>query len=157
MNQRRSVAIGLALTVMLWSGAVFAQDGDAGRHGPRALGMLAPLLRVAELTDVQKGQVHAILQSHRAQLQADRAALGAAQRQLGNTLFGTPLATSDTVAPLAQAVAQARSTLAQHQLDMTLAILGVLRPDQLAKVASTHQQLVGLRSQMRGLLTPPQP
>jgi len=157
MSQRHSVAIGVAFTVMLWSGAVFAQDADSGRHGPRALGMLAPLLRVAELTDVQKGQVHAILQSHRTQLQADRAALGAAQRQLGDTLFGTPLATSDTVAPLAQTVAQVRSTLAQHQLDMTLAILAVLRPDQLAKVASTHQQLVGLRSQMRGLLTPPQP
>jgi hypothetical protein len=159
MNQRRSVAIGLALAVvMVWSGVVFAQDaGPDRRGGGRALGMLAPLLRVAELNDVQKGQVHAILQSHRAQLQADRAALGTAQRQLGNTLFGTPLATSDTVAPLAQAVAQARSTMAQHQLDMTLAILAVLRPDQLAKVASTHQQLVGLRSQMRGLLNPSQP
>jgi len=157
MNQARSVAIGLALTMALWSGAVFAQEMGPERHGPRALGMLAPLLRIAELTDVQKDQVHTILQSHRAQLQADRAALGAAQRQLGNTLFGTPLATSETVAPLAQAVAQARSTLAQHQLDTTLALLAVLRPDQLAKVSSTHQQLVGLRSQMRGLLTPPQP
>ena len=157
MNLRRSVAIGVAAMTVLWSGVAFAQGGGPWRHGMGGPGALAPLLQVAELTDAQKGQVHTIMQSSRSQLQADRLALGAAQRQLGNTLFGTPLATSETLAPLAQAVAQARTTLAQHQLDMTLAILGVLRPDQLAKVASTHQQLGGLRSQIRALLTPPQP
>jgi Spy/CpxP family protein refolding chaperone len=157
MNLRRSVAIGVAAMAVLWSAVAFAQSAGPGRHGMGGAGILAPLLRVVDLTDAQKGQVQTIMQSHRSQLQADRVALGAAQRQLGNTLFGTPLATSETVAPLAQAVAQARTTLAQHQLDLTLAILGVLRPDQLAKVASTHHQLGGLRSQIRALLTPSQP
>jgi Spy/CpxP family protein refolding chaperone len=157
MSLCKTVAIGVAAITVLWSGAAFAQGAGPGRHGMGGLGALAPLLRVVDLTDAQKTQVHTIVQSYRSQLQTDRAALGAAQRQFGNTLFGTPLATSETLAPLGQAVAQARTTLAQHQQDMTLAMLGVLRPDQLAKVASTHQQLGGLRSQMRALLTPPQP
>jgi Spy/CpxP family protein refolding chaperone len=157
MTLRKSVAIGVAAITVLWSGVALAQGAGPWRPGLGGFGALAPLLRAVELTDAQKGQVHTIVQSYRSQLRADRMALGAAQRQLGDTIFGTPLATSEAVAPLAQAVAQARTTLAQHQLDMTLAILRVLQPDQLAKVASTHQQLVGLQSQIRALLAAPQP
>ncbi|HTN71685.1 MAG TPA: Spy/CpxP family protein refolding chaperone [Methylomirabilota bacterium] len=154
-------AIGMLLVAAsLWSWPAYAQPrpgfrGPMGGMQGDGGGMMLPmLLRGANLTADQKGQMKQIMANHRATFQDLFNQLRAAQEQMSNKLL-SPGAVRDTdLAPQTQQIAQLRNQLADEGLRVVLEIRSILTPDQLAKASQLKAQMQSLHNQMRNLMGP---
>jgi Spy/CpxP family protein refolding chaperone len=141
---RRPIAIVAAvLAVGLTAGVAAARpwgDGEGGYGRRGGMGSIRALVRGAELTDEQKGQVKAILDTHRPRLRQLRGDLRAAHAQLMDRLQAPGAVTAEDLAPLTASVAQLRAQLGQEMLQATLEVRALLTPEQLAKAAEAMQR-----------------
>ena len=139
--------MGLALAVIgLWAAVGWAQParGQASwSHGTP----LPVLLRAAGLTEEQKTQIKAIAAAHRPTLRNFHGELRAANQTLSKTLL-----TMGDPTPTVQEITKIRGQLLMETVQMRQAMLGVLTPDQLAKVAQLQDQLRALRVERHNLL-----
>jgi hypothetical protein len=139
--------MGLALAVIgLWTAVGWAQP--ARGRGVWSGGIPLPaLLNAAGVADEQKAQIKAIAAEHRPALRSLYGQLRAANQTLSDALFttGDPTAT-------VQQITQIRGQLLAETVKMRQEMLGVLTPEQLAKVAQLQDQLRALRAERHNLL-----
>jgi Spy/CpxP family protein refolding chaperone len=139
--------MGLALAVIgLWTAVAWAQPGRG--HGAWSGGTpLHALLKAAGVTDEQKAQIKAIVETHRPTLRNLHAQLRTAHQTLSDTL----VAAGDT-SPTVQQISQIRGQLLAETVKIRQETLAVLTPDQRAKVAQLKDQLRMLEEERHNLL-----
>ena len=152
---RRTWTIVLAalLAVPLWAGSPGAQSrfSTMERGGDSGL-MLPMLLRGAHLTPDQESRVKAIVEAHRATFRSVSEQLRTAQEEMASKLLGTAAVKADDLAPAVQRIAQLREQLLREAMATALEVRAVLTPEQIAKVAQTHERMKQLRAEMRALM-----
>jgi Spy/CpxP family protein refolding chaperone len=105
------------------------------------------LLKAAGVTEDQKTQIKAIAAAHRPTLRNLYGELRAANQTLSKTLF-----TTEDPTPTVQQITQIRGQLLMETVKMRQEMLGVLTPDQQAKVAQLQDELRALRVERHNLL-----
>jgi protein CpxP len=87
-----ALAVGAAATLAAREQGPFGPGAGIGRRGPGGPGMrgLFPL-RGLDLTDAQRDQVRAVMQSHRAEFEAQAQKLGPARRALNDAVTAETL------------------------------------------------------------------
>jgi Spy/CpxP family protein refolding chaperone len=139
--------MGLALVVIgLWAAVGWAQPARGQAEWSRGT-PLPVLLKAVGVTDDQKAQIKAIVAAHRPTLRNLRGQLRAANQTLSDALLTTGEPT-----PTVQQITQIRGQLLVETVKMRQEMLGVLTPDQLAKVAQLQDQLRALRAERHNLL-----
>lgn len=134
MTKRFLVAAGLVAALAGGTAVSFAQGpgrsgpglSGPGRGGPRGVARMDFGLRGVQLTDAQREQVRSIMQSHRAEFENTRKALGEAQRAF---------AEATRAAAFDEATIRARST----------ALAGAMAEDAILRAK--------VRTEVHGLLT----
>lgn len=150
----KHLALVLATAGLLTAGVARAQPADmhGGWHHD---GM--EILHGLNLTEAQKSEVRKIMQTNWAQMKPVFQQMHTIHEQIVGKLVGTaPVAQSD-LTPLVQQEEQLRDQLDTARVSTALQIRGLLTPDQLAKAASTHQQLEALHDQERAIVGGDQP
>ena len=114
------------------------------------------MLHGLDLTDAQKSEVHKIVKANWAQMKPVMQQARALHEQIVTKLTGTEAVTQADLTPLVQQEEQLRTQLDTARVSTALQIRGLLTPAQLAKAASTHQQLEALHEQERAIVGEPQ-
>ena len=146
----------------LWAGVAYARPPHGEFMGSAPMGdmmmgdgpgmMLPLIMNRSDLTADQREQIHKIMDADHQTLRTLFKQLETAHTALADKLFAPgPLQPAD-LTPLVQHVMQARQQLMEQGVKTTLAIRGVLTPEQLAKTAQLKDQLQKLRAQMHTLL-----
>ena len=143
---RRVGALALVL-IGFWAAAGWTQPAR-GRAAWSGETPLPVLLKAAGVTDDQKAQIKAIVAAHRPTLRKLRGQLGAAHQRLSDALF-----TAGDPSPAIEQITKIRSELLAETVQMRQAMLGVLTPEQLGKVAELQGQLRALQAERHNLLT----
>lgn len=125
--------------------SAMAGGGDSGL-------MLPLLLRGARLTPDQETRVKAIVEAHRATFRSVGEQLRTAQEEMASKLLGTAAVKADDLAPTVQRIAQLREQLLREAMATALEVRAVLTPEQVAKMAQTHERMKQLRAEMRALM-----
>jgi Spy/CpxP family protein refolding chaperone len=124
--------------------------GHMGMHDGGAPFMM--LLKSANLTEAQRGQVHEILKAEHAQMKSVHEQFQAIHEQLADKLLTPGNVTAAQLAPLEQKAARYQQQIDQSMITTALAIRNVLTSDQINRLAQVHQQLKSLHSQIRSLM-----
>jgi len=143
------------------TGSAAAQGmGMAGEMGPGMAMMhggdshFLMLLRSANLSPGQQSQVRQILRANAQPMHALREQMQALHEQLANKLFAPGRVGAAELKPQIAQLAQLQQQLDQNMLDTALSIRSVLTPQQLAKLAQVHAQLLNLHKQVQSLMGP---
>jgi Spy/CpxP family protein refolding chaperone len=112
-------------------------------------------LRAAALTPAQQKQVHEIMNASRTSSEPQMQQMHSIRDQIADKLLSSGSVSASDLAPLL-----AQQTAIQQQLDnqmisTALQIRGVLTSDQLSRVASVHDKLKAIHSQIDSILGPP--
>ncbi len=136
------------------AGAAVAQ-GWGGHHGfgGRDGGEFG-MLRALSLTDAQKTQVHAAMESGRTASAPYREQLHAIEAQLHAKLTSSGAVAMADMAPLLQQKEQVMAELDQTRMATVLQVRSVLTPAQIAQAASMQAQLASLHAQERAVTAP---
>ncbi len=145
-------ALALATAGLLTAGAANAQPEHHGAWHHDGMEILHGL----DLTDAQKSEVHKIMQANWSHMKPVMQQARTLHEQIVTKLTGTDAVTQADLTPLVQQEEQLRSQLDTARVTTALQIRGLLTPAQLAKAASTHQQLEALHEQERALVGEPQ-
>ncbi len=148
----RHMALVLATAGLLTAGAAKAQPEHGG--GWHHDGM--EILHGLDLTDAQKSEVHKIIKTNWSQMKPVMEQARTLHEQIVTKLTGTDAVTQTDLTPLVQQEEQLRAQLDNARVSTALQIRGLLTPAQLAKAASTHQQLEALHEQERAIVGEPQ-
>jgi Spy/CpxP family protein refolding chaperone len=157
---RRLLINGAASLIVALVASVAASGAMAGPghfRGPGGFGggpmLLSPeLLHTADLTADQKTKLEAIRQSYRDARQSIFSQLRTAEDGLRARYLAPGALSEADLASGVATVTQLRQQLMQQDVKEALDVRSVLTADQLAKMASTQQQLETLHSQMRAVL-----
>jgi Spy/CpxP family protein refolding chaperone len=111
-------------------------------------------LRGAALTPTQQKQIHDIMDSSRTSSEPQMQQLHSIRDQIADKLLSSGSVSASDLAPLL-----AQQTAIQQQLDnqmisTAIQIRGVLTPDQLNRVASVHEKLKAIHTQIDSILGP---
>jgi Spy/CpxP family protein refolding chaperone len=112
---------------------------------------LHQLLRVANLTADQKGQVHEIMRATFQQNRSIRQQLRAIREQIVDKLASSGSVSASDIAPLQQQAESLRTQLDADWLQTALKIRGLLTSTQLSHVAQVHTQMKSLKAQMKSV------
>ena len=124
-------------------------DGHAGMHdGSRFL----MLLRSANLTAAQEGQVHLILNNNRAQMMSLHQQLMTLHEQISARLLSPGSISAADLKPLVDKASRLEATLNQNMAETAIAIRNVLTPAQIAKLAEVHSKLESIHRQIKGIM-----
>ena len=145
-HQWRRVGVLALVLIGFWAVVGWTQPAR-GRAAWSGGTPLPVLLKAAGVTDDQKAEIKAIAAVHRPTLRKLRGQLRTANQRLSDAL----LTAGDPSPPIEQ-ITQIRGALIAETVQMRQAMLGVLTPDQLAKVAQLQDQLRALRVERHNLL-----
>jgi Spy/CpxP family protein refolding chaperone len=148
----RHLALVVAIAGLLAAGAAKAQPEHAGPWHHDGMEMLHGL----NLTDAQKSEVHKIMKANWAQMKPVMEQARTIHEQIMTKLTGTDAVTQADLTPLVQQEEALRAQLDTARVSTALQIRGLLTQTQLAKAASTHQQLEALHEQERAIVGEPQ-
>jgi Spy/CpxP family protein refolding chaperone len=128
--------------------------GGMGRMGGMHDGGSAfmMLLRSADLTAAQRGQLRDILQAQKAQMKAVHRQFRQVHEQLAEKLLSPGTVTAAELAPLEQKALHCQQQIDHGMIDTALAIRNILTPDQLSRVSQVHQKLESLHAQIRSVM-----
>jgi Spy/CpxP family protein refolding chaperone len=140
----------LAATV----GSASAQGWGHGGGGPQGGFRLGVPLRALNLTPDQQTQVQAILTNARATARPIALQLRQAQSALADAMLASPAA---DVSIQVTAISGLQAQLFQNRVQTRAQVLGVLKPEQLARAAQIKAEMGQLRGRMRQLMVPSQP
>jgi Spy/CpxP family protein refolding chaperone len=156
------------LVTAIGVGAASAQEGMGpppggpmmGGPGPMMMGgpLPPPLmmsLRAAGLSDAQKKQVHAIMESNRKTVMPLMQQMHSIREQIADKLVSTGTLTTADMAPLLTQQTQIQQQLDSNMVSTAIQIRGVLTADQLSKVAAVNEKLKQIHSQIESILGPP--
>jgi periplasmic protein CpxP/Spy len=112
-------------------------------------------LGAAALTLAQQKQIHDIMSASRTSSEPQMQQLHSIRDQIADKLLSSGSVSAADLAPLL-----AQQTAIQQQLDnqmisTAIQIRGVLTPDQLSRVASVHDKLKAIHTQIDSILGPP--
>jgi len=129
--------------------------GPMGGGPPPVPPPLMMALRAAALTPAQQKQIHDIMDASRTSSEPQMQQMHSIRDQIADKLLSSDSVSASDLAPLL-----AQQTAIQQQLDSqmiatAIQIRGVLTPDQLSKVASVHEKLKQIHSQIDSILGPP--
>lgn len=127
-------------------------SGMAMMHGSGSHFLM--LLRSANLSPGQQSQVRQILHSNAQPMHAIRQQMQVIHEQLANKLFATGRVSAADLKPQIAQLAQLQQQMDENMLDTALSIRSVLTPQQLAKLAQVHAQLLNLHKQVQSLMGP---
>lgn len=131
------------------AGAAMAQGWGGHRgFGGGELGMLQAL----SLSDAQKTQVQAAMESGRTAAAPYREQLQAIEAQIKAKLAASGAVAMADVAPLLQQKEQVMAELDQAHMATVLQVRSVLTPAQIAQAASMETQLATLHAQERAVM-----
>lgn len=156
-----SAAVGLLLAQPLNAQpmAAPAPHVGMGHMGMGHMGMMHEdgsafmmLLRSADLTPAQRGQVRDILQSQHAQMTSAHREFEAVHEQLAAKLLSPGAVTAADVEPLEQKAFRCQKQIDQSMIDTAIAIRNVLTPEQLTRLSEVHRKLENLHAQIRSLM-----
>jgi Spy/CpxP family protein refolding chaperone len=149
---------GLAVAQMMDHGGSMGGHSDGPMHGHMGGRMdngMPPFplfLRAAHLTPDQDKQVQKILGDSRVAFDKLSKQMRTARDQMADKLLSAgPLSASDLTAETTQ-INQAQQQLLAGEVSLAMKIRAVLKPDQLQKIASFHQQMKSLHDQMHALI-----
>jgi periplasmic protein CpxP/Spy len=151
-----------AMVTCALAGASFAQGmghGPGFGGPPQMMGGPPPfmmLLKTANLTEAQRTQVRQILKSDRSTIKGEFGQLHSIHEQIADKLLSKGAVSASDLEPLVQQAAKIQQQIDMQRLQTALKIRALLTPDQLSKVAQTHQRLKGLFDQMRTIVGPPE-
>jgi len=111
-------------------------------------------LRAAALTPAQQKQIHDIMEASRTTSEPQLQQMHSIRDQIADKLLSSGGVSAADLAPLL-----AQQTAIQQQLDnqmisTAIQIRGVLTPDQLSRVASVHDKLKAIHTQIDSMLGP---
>jgi Spy/CpxP family protein refolding chaperone len=145
MTFKRTAIAVLAATMLSAAGVAVAQpEGRMGGHGHGFEFM--EIMHQLNLTDAQKQQAHAIMESSWASSKPVMEQLHSIHEQLA-TQFLTPGTTAAQLQPLVRQEEQLRDQLDSKRLNVGLQMRALLTPDQLAQAATLHSKLSALHEQ----------
>lgn len=143
--------------------AAAAPHAGMGHMGMGHMGMMHEdgsaflmLLKTADLTPAQRGQVRDILKSERAQMMSVHREFQAVHEQIAAKLLAPGAVTAADLEPLAQKAFRSQKQIDQNMIDTAVAIRNILTPEQLARVSDVHRKLESLHSQIQSLMGPDQ-
>src|SRR5262245_25494123 len=139
--------IGLVVAILLGIGLVAAPvRAQQMRHHGRE-GVVALLMRAAQLTADQKTQVHSIMQANRSTFRDIFSQLSPLRQKLNDQLFST-----GTVDPaLLNQISILRGRLEQARLNVFQQVWQLLNSAQQSQVASVYSQLQASNAQRRSI------
>lgn len=159
-NKLAAGAIGL-LAALPFTMQTASAQGMGGFHGgPGAHGGMHDgsrflmLLRSANLTAAQEGQVHLILNNNRAQMQSIHQQLMSVHETISNKLLSPGTVTATDLKPLVDKASRLEAALNQNMTETAVAIRNVLTPAQVSKLAETHAKLESIHKQIKGIMGP---
>lgn len=123
--------------------------------GPPIPPPLMMALRAANLSDAQKTQVHAIVDSSRKSAAPLMEQMHSIHEQIADKLLSSGSVSASDVTPLLTQQSQIQQQLDTQMVSTAIQIRGVLTSDQLTKVASVSAQLKQIHSQIESILGPP--
>lgn len=149
------------LGICINTGAACAQDmmgpppGGPMGGPPPVPPLLMMALRGAALTPAQQKQIRDIMDASRTSSKPQMDQMHSIREQISDKLLSSGTVTASDLAPLL-----AKQTAIQQQLDnqmisTAIQIRGVLTPGQLSKVASVHEKLKAIHTQIDSILGPP--
>jgi Spy/CpxP family protein refolding chaperone len=162
MSKRVLMVCAVATAICVSAAGMVRANGPRGHHmgGPpmgggmmEGPGMILPLImKHADLTPDQQTQVHQIMQADRQQLHDLFSQMHTANDALVNALLAPGTVDQQSLTSQMDQIAQLRQKLMEQGLKSALAIRGVLRDDQLAKVAQLKDKMQALHTQMHQLM-----
>jgi periplasmic protein CpxP/Spy len=152
----RHVFLSIMVTVLGSSGAAFAQMGP---HGPELEGMdhghMAMLMKAAKLSDDQRAQVKQIMRETHEQSRPLVKQIRALREQLSEKLITPGALQLSDLLPIRQQIRDLQIQVDDKALGAVIKVRGLLRPDQMQRVADVHAKFKSLHSQMDELVGPP--
>jgi Spy/CpxP family protein refolding chaperone len=145
MTFKRTAIAVLAASMLSAAGVAAAQaDERMGGHGHGFEFM--EIMHQLNLTDAQKQQAHAIMESAWASSKPIMDQMRSIHEQL-TAQFLTAGTTAAQLAPLVRQEEQLRTQLDSKRLSVGLQVRNLLTPDQLAQAATLHSKLSALHEQ----------
>jgi periplasmic protein CpxP/Spy len=126
----------------------FGPGGGFGRRGPGGPGGLLPGLRGLDLTESQREQVKAIMESHKADFEAQAQKLGPARQALRDVIAAETL-DETAIRQRAAELAAVEADGAVLQARVHAQVSALLTPEQQQKARDAKAQQAQRRSQMR--------
>jgi hypothetical protein len=152
----KTVISGVVSLFFLTSMPAMAQGrGHGGGGDDDGLHEFKTLLRAANLTSDQQGQVQTLMRASWTQNQQLHTQMRALHQQIVDRLASTASVSASDIAPLQQQIAQLRAQIDQQNIQTAIRIRGVLSADQLRQVSAANDQIKSLHEQMRTVLPPP--
>ena len=140
------------LLVSLLSPAHAQNDAMSEARTIATFGLMSPrLLNALNLTPDQKAQIEVSKNAFRDAQRAYLSEIRALRKEVADKLFGPNPAREADVAAQITKIADLREQLLRQGFKIALDVRNVLKPDQLAKVATIRQQLQEIQSEVRGL------
>jgi Spy/CpxP family protein refolding chaperone len=165
---RKPGLLAIALALLILPGLAVAQmmdhggpmDGPMGGHmhghmGRPMDGGMPPFplfLRAAHLTPEQDKQVRKILEDSHTAVDRLSKQMRTARGQMAEKLLSASAVSASDLTPETGAINQAQQQLLAEEVSVAMKIRAVLKPDQLQKIASFHQQMKSLHDQMHALI-----
>ncbi|MGH6890139.1 MAG: Spy/CpxP family protein refolding chaperone [Rhizomicrobium sp.] len=110
------------------------------------------LLRSANLTHAQRGQLREILRSEKAQMISVHREFQAVHEQLAARLLAPGAVTAADLEPLEQKALGCQQQIDRQMLDTAIAIRNILTPEQLTRLSQVHRKLESLHAQIQNLI-----
>ena len=166
MEKRTGWALGSLVAGLLLAVSAFAEPSMDGMsmsgHGHGGMGHMGGmgggdahfmmLLKSANLTSAQHAQVRQILKGEHQQMKSVFEGFHAVHEQIADKLFAPGTLTAADLAPLEQKAVRYQQQIDRNMIETALAIRNVLTPEQLSRLAQTHQQLQSLHQQIRNIV-----
>lgn len=149
----KKLAAAAALTVLLAMPASAQPVGSFGHHGMHGQPFLM-MLKSANLTAAQQGQVRLILTSNRTQMMSQMRELQNLHEQISAKLLSPGQVTSADLKPLVDRASRIQASVNQSKAETALSIRNLLTPQQVAKLAELHGKLRNLHNQVQHLMGP---
>jgi periplasmic protein CpxP/Spy len=150
-----NVLAGMAgLVLAAFPATGLAQMRPGGEFGGGMPGIKI-LLKAAQLTPDQRNQVHDIMRTTHQSVKPIQEQIRQLHEQLADKLAGSGAVQLSDLTPVQQQIDGLHSQIEQLRLKAALQVRALLTPDQLARVASKHQQMKALHEQMREVMGAP--
>ncbi len=150
----KSVISGVVSLFFLTSMPAMAQGHGHGGGGDDGLHEFKTLLRAANLSSDQQGQVQTLMKASWTQNQQLHTQMRALHQQIVDKLASTGSVSAADIAPLQQQLAQLRAQIDQQNIQTAIRIRGVLSASQLGQVSAANDQIKSLHAQMQTVLPP---
>ncbi|HEY3777094.1 MAG TPA: periplasmic heavy metal sensor [Rhizomicrobium sp.] len=121
-----------------------------GMHGDGSAFMM--LLRSANLTPTQRGQLRDILRSEKTQMISVHRQFQQVHEQMAEKLLAPGSVNAADLAPLEQKAFRYQQQIDRSMIDTALAIRNILTSEQLNHLSQVHKQLENLHTQIQSLM-----